>query len=166
MKFMYFQDTDSFAVKLGDREYQHSATVSYDFFVELDWDELIFGIECLDAQRHLDIDNISANAPAYKWITLADDEPVPRRTSSRVRYFIHRPAQDTVYIEFALGEPVTTEPVIDGVHAEVNAAGAAAGLHIANASRNLDLDSILASGTPVIEWEQYSAPVATGIAAG
>ena len=166
MNIRYHEDTDSFFLTICNGGYQHSVPVSDDFVVDLDWDNRVRAVESIGASRDLGINNIIATPPTFKWITLADGEPVPRRSSTRDRYFIHRPAQDTVYIEFALGAPVATEPVIDGVYAEVNAAGAVAGLHIANASRNLDLDSILASGTPVIEWEQYSAPVATGIAAG
>ena len=166
MKFKYFEDTDSFAISMGNREYQHSATVCYDFLVDLDWDELVIGIECLGARRNLGISDIIANPPVFEWVTLADGEPTPLRANDRVRYFIYRPAQDSVYMEFALGDPVDTEPVIDGVYAELNAAGGVAGLHIANASRNLDLNSILADGPPVIEWAPHPAAVVSAGVAG
>ena len=159
MRVPYFEDTDSFSIAFGG-PCPDAVTVCYDFIVDLDWEDRVRGVECIGARRHLAIADIIATPPSFKWVTLADDEPVPRRGTGRDRYFIHRPAQDTVHIEFALGEPVTTEPVVDGVYAELNADGAVAGLHIANASRNLDLDAILADGTPAIQWEPHPAPVA------
>ena len=158
MKFKYYRDTDSFGIGFGGVS-PDSVTACYDFIVNLDWEDRVCGIECLGARRHLAVNNIIATPPTFKWVTLADNEPVPSRNNARVRYFIHRPARDTVYIEFALGVPVATEPVIDGVYAEINATGAVAGLHIADASRNLDLDSILADGPPIIEFVDRIAEI-------
>ena len=164
MKFKYFEDTDSFGFGFGGTT-PDTVTVSYDFLVDLDWEDRVHGIECLGARRNLGISDIIANPPVFEWVTLADGEPTPLRANDRVRYFIYRPAQDSVYMEFALGDPVDTEPVIDGVYAELNTAGGVAGLHIANASRNLDLDSILADGPPVIEWVPHpDAVVSAGVA--
>lgn len=165
MNIRYHQDTDSFFLTIGSGHYQHSIPVTDDFVVDIDWDHQIRAVESIGASRDLGINKIIANPPTFKWITLADDEPIPLRTSARDRYFIHRPALDNVYIEFALGEPVTTEPVIDDVYAEINDAGAVAGIQIANASKNLDLQSILADGTPTIQWEPHPAPAVAGIAA-
>ncbi len=165
MNIRYHEDTDSFFLTIGSGYYQHSIPVTDDFVVDLDWDHRIRAVESIGASRDLNISNIIANPPTFKWITLADDEPIPPRTNARIRHFIHRPTLDNVYMEFALGKPVATEPVFDGVYAEVNASGAVAGIQIENASENLDLDTILANGTPVIHWEPHPAPVATGIAA-
>lgn len=161
MRIPYYEDTDSFGIAFGG-PCPDAVTVCYDFIVDLDWEDRVRGVECIGARRHLAIADIIATPPSFKWVTLADGEPVPPRATGRDRYFIHRPAQDTVHIEFALGEPVSTEPVVDGVYAELNADGAVAGLHVANASRNLDLDAILADGTPAIQWEPHPAPVAAG----
>lgn len=161
MRIPYYEDTDSFGIAFGG-PCPDAVTVCYDFIVDLDWEDRVRGVECIGARRHLAIADIIATPPSFKWVTLADGEPVPPRATGRDRYFIHRPAQDTVHIEFALGEPVSTEPVVDGVYAELNTDGAVAGLHVANASRNLDLDAILADGTPAIQWEPHPAPVTAG----
>ena len=162
MKFMYFQETNSFRIGFGGIS-PEAITVFYDFIVDLDWEDRVCGIECLGARRHLDIDDIIATPPTFKWITRADDEPVPPRNNALDRYFIHSPLQDTMYIEFALGAPEMLTPVIDGVHAEINAAGVVAGLHIEDASRNLNLERILANGTPTIEWVGHPGALLPGI---
>ena len=166
MELRYHEDTDSFFFSFGGGKYQHSFPVSDHFIVDLDWYDRVRAVESIWATRDLETNDIIANPPMFKWVTPADGEPTPLRANDRVRYFIHRPAQDSVYMEFALGDPVDTEPVIDGVYAELNAAGGVAGLHIANASRNLDLDSILADGPPVIEWVPHPAAVVSAGVAG
>lgn len=162
MRFRYYEETDSFFVSLGAGSYADTVTVAYDFFVDIDSKGRLSGIESIGASRHLAISDPIATPPEFKWVNLTDSDPLPIRSSKRERFFVYRPDQDTLHIEFAGGEPTGKVEVTNGVDAQLDNAGRVVGLDIASASRNLDLHEILSAGATEIEWVAHraTAPVA------
>ena len=160
MKIEYYEDTDSFAISLSAGSYDQTATVTDDFFVDLDGNGRISGVESISARRHLRIDDLLLAPPRFRWVQLAENEPGPLRLSDRDRYFVYRTDQDTLFMEFAGGEPADTVQMTDGIDALVDDEGRVVGLDVSDASRNLDLRNILAGGFPQIEWVAHPATAA------
>ena len=148
----YYEDTDSFAISFGVASCEHTATVTDDFFVDLDSDDRLSGVESIGASRHLRIDDLSQSPPRFQWVQLADSEPYPSRLGDRDRFFVYRTNQDTLLMEFAGGESTETVQVADGIDAQVDDDGRVVGLDLTEASRRLDLRSIMSGGVPRIEW--------------
>ena len=159
MKIDYYEDTDSFAISFGVGSSEQTVTVTVDFFVDLDSNERVIGVESISARLHLRIDDLMLRPPSFRWVQLADDS-VPVRSNDRDRFFVYRAEQDALFMEFAGGEPMETVQVTDCVDALVDHEGRVVGLDVTDASRNLDLRSILADGTPQIEWVAHPAAAA------
>lgn len=159
MKIEYYEDTDSFAVSIGGGSSEQTVTVTDDFFVDLDSDDRLCGVETIGARHHLRIDDLLLAPPSFRLVQLTGDS-VPVRSNDRDRFFVYRAEHDTLFIEFAGGEPADTVQVTDGIDALVDDEGRVVGLDISDASRNLDLRNILAGGLPQIEWVAHPATVA------
>lgn len=160
MKINYYEETDSFAINFGAGSCEHTATVTDDFFVDLDSGDRLSGVESICARRHLRIDDLVMAPPSFTWVQLAANEPYPARLSDRDRFFVYRAEQDTLFIEFAGGVSAETVQVTDGIDAHVDDDGRVVGLNLADASRRLDLRSILSRGLPQIEWVACPATAA------
>ena len=163
MKINYDQDTDSFFLSFGGGVCEHTVAVTDDFFVDIDSDDLLCGVESIGASRHLQANDLSVAPPRFQWVLLTDNESVPIRRDNRDRFFIYRAEQDTLFMELAGGEPVGSVHVTDSIEAQVDDDGHVVGLSIANASRSLDLGNILVGQTPKIEWVAHRATVTAAV---
>lgn len=125
MNIDYYEDTDSFAVSFGAARTRDTVPVTHDFFVDVDSDDRLCGVESINASRHLRIDDFLTAPPRFTWLQLAANEPYPARLSVRDRFFVYRADQDTLFMEFAGGVPAETVQVTDGIDTQVDDDGVA-----------------------------------------
>ena len=159
MKIRYFQDTNSFFVKLTYTGYQHTLDVSEMLFVDVDWEDRVTAVESLSADKDLDTENPADDPPTFAWVERSFDADAIADKTDRTREFIHDREQDIVYLEFAGGEHTHTVEVCENVRGYIKENDAVAGILITNASRKMDLEGILADGTPTIEFVDRIAEI-------
>ena len=155
MRFDYYEETDSFYIALVRTLSLHSATITHDFFIDLDSEDRFMGVESIGASKHLRVSDPIATPPQFRWVVLSNGEVVKSSDDDLERLFVYRPNEDKVYMEFARGVAETTVDVVDGVRADIGADGRVVGLDIADASRTMNLAAIFADGTPEVEWVAY-----------
>ena len=165
MKIRYYQDTNSFFLKLVKGECQHTLDVSYMLFVDADWEDRITAVESLAAAKDLDTENPADDPPNFVWVERNYDPDAVAANNGKTREFIHDREQDIVYLQFAGGDWAHTVEVCDNVRGHLKENDAVAGILINNASTNMDLEGILADGPPTIEFVDRIAEITAAEAA-
>ena len=159
MKIDYFKDSDSFFLKFTYTGYQHTFDVTEKLFVDVDWEDRVTAVESISAIKNLDTENLADDPPTFAWVERSIDVDAIADKHDRTREFIHDREQDIVYLEFAGGEYAHTVEVCENVRGYIKENHAVAGILITNASRKMDLEGILADGTPTIEFVDRIAEI-------
>ena len=165
MKFNYFEDTASFFLVLASGEYQHTLDVTDTLWVDVDQHGRVTAVESTWALKHLGMTDPKDDPPDFLWVTTPRTYATSRqRLCNGTREFVHDAERDTVYMELAGGEPTETVEILENVRGCITSDGAVAGLMFANASRSLDLRTILSDGPPEIEVVSFRETSAEALA--
>lgn len=151
MRLEYFEETASFFIVIAHGSYQHTLDVTDTLWVDVDRHDRVTAVESTWALKHLGMNDPSDDPPYFKWVSTTEGTNTTSHKPDHVREVAYDPEQDTVYMELAGGEPTHTVKVLENVSGCLTSDGAVAGLSFVNASRVLDLQTILANGPPEIE---------------
>lgn len=165
MRLEYFEDTASFFIVIARADHQRSIDVTDTLWVDVDRLDRVTAVESTWALKHLGMNDPKDNPPDFLWVTTPRTYATSRqRLCNGTREFVHDAERDTVYMELAGGEETDTVEILENVRGCITCDGAVAGLMFANASRSLDLRTILSDGPPEIEVVSYRETSAEALA--